>query len=106
MNYRMLRDEIAVQKFSQEDFARELGVSASGLKNMLRTESMKVSVLERSAELLQKDPCAFLDRKTRAIDIAAEPAEPYGDKLQQSLERNNALLEKILEVLKSDRSMQ
>lgn len=100
MNYKLLKTEIDRQIFSREELAQKIGMSYSGLRYIFSVEDMKVSILELLCAELNKHPADFFDDFTwPEPSKVEESAAPYNLSQTALLQRNNQLLEQILQVI-------
>lgn len=79
---------------TQEEFAKSLGVTATGYQKMIRNNDMKLSFFEKICITYQVSPMLFFDAETpTSVTMVSEPKGQYDTKLKTQVEYYKGLWE-------------
>jgi len=97
MNYNKIKLLAEKKKLSQAELCRRTGISPVGFIQMIQNDRMKISVLEKIAEVLGVSPEYFFSNDGKPEDYQAKdrPAN-YEKKEPVSLERETELLKELI----------
>lgn len=99
-----------IKKISQTDFAKKIGMTQTGYSQMIKNNDLKVSTLQKIAEILEKPVSYFFDEKEQyTSDYSGNKLIATGNgknhvEINNSLkecEKENEYLKKEIEHLKN-----
>jgi transcriptional regulator with XRE-family HTH domain len=103
MDFNKLRTIIKQRKLTFEELGERIGMSKNGINLAFNNEELKVSTLERIAEVLDVSVSIFFDLKVSGE--INEPQAAYGFKckncqrLEQSIDNQNLLIKELRDKL-------